>query len=97
MKETDLDNVKAMAKIFLEIEIGETEMSPAIVQHPFANSGFYPCRSDDGNLRVIDITTPQGLKEWKKIMRDRIDSITSIGELFLYADTRRIKFKKYRI
>lgn len=40
MKETDLDNVKAMAKIFLEIEIGETEMSPAIVQHPFTNSGF---------------------------------------------------------
>lgn len=62
MKETDLDNVKAMAKIFLEIEIGETEMSPAIVQHPFTNSGFYPCRSDDGNLRVIDITSerPQG-------------------------------------
>ena len=84
MKETDLDKVKAMAKVFLEIEIGETEMSPAIVQHPFANSGFYPCRSDDGNLRVIDITTPKGLKEWKKIMRDRIDSITSIGELFLY-------------
>ena len=86
MKETDLDNVKAMAKIFLEIEIGETEMSPAIVQHPFANSGFYPCRSDDGNLRVIDITTSQGFDEWKKIMRERIDSITSIGELFLYVN-----------
>ncbi len=86
MKETDLDKVKAMAKVFLEIEIGETEMSPAIVQHPFANSGFYPCRSDDGNLRVIDITTPQGLKEWKKIMRERIDSITSIGGLFLYVN-----------
>lgn len=86
MKETDLDKVKAMAKVFLEIEIGETEMSPAIVQHPFANSGFYPCRSDDGSFRIIDITTPQGLKEWKKIMRERIDSITSIGELFLYVN-----------
>ena len=86
MKETDLDNVKAMAKIFLEIGIGETEMTPAIVQHPFANSGFYPCRSDDGNLRVIDITTPQGFDEWKKIMRERIEGITSIGELFLYVN-----------
>ena len=53
MKETDLDKVKAMAKVFLEIEIGETEMSPAIVQHPFANSGFYPCRSDDGTRITI--------------------------------------------
>ena len=86
MNETDLDNVKEMAKIFLEIEIGETEMSPAIVQHPFANSGFYPCRSDDGSFRIIDITTPQGFDEWKKIMRERIDSITSIGELFLYVN-----------
>lgn len=86
MKKTDLDNVKTMAKIFLEIEIGETEMSPAIIQHPFTNTGFYPCRSDDGNLRIIDITTPQGLKEWKKIMRERIDGITSIGELFLYVN-----------
>ena len=76
MKETDLDNVKAMAKIFLEIEIGETEMSPAIVQHPFTNSGFYPCRSDDGNLRVIDITTPQGLPPWKQLLRGRHDGIT---------------------
>lgn len=86
MKETDLDNVKILAKIFLEMEVVASEWSPAIVQHPFANSGFYPCRSDDGNLRVIDITTPQGLKEWKKIMRERIDSITSIGELFLYVN-----------
>lgn len=86
MKETDLDKVKAMAKVFLEIEIGETEMTPAIVQHPFANSGFYPCRSDCGNLRVIDITTPQGFDEWKKIMRERIDGITSIDELFLYVN-----------
>ena len=30
MKETDLDKVKAMAKVFLEIEIGETEMTPAM-------------------------------------------------------------------
>lgn len=79
MKETDLDKVKAMAKVFLEIEIGETEMTPAIVQHPFANSGFYPCRSDCGNLRVIDITTPQGFDEWKKIMRERIDGIKLRG------------------
>lgn len=84
MKETDLDKVKAMAKVFLEIEIGETEMSPAIVQHPFAYSGYFHYRTADNCLQVIDITTPQGLKEWKKIMRDRIDSITSIGELFLY-------------
>lgn len=68
MKETDLDKVKTMAKILLEIEIGETEMLPAIVQHPFTNSGFYPCRSDDGSFRIIDITTPQGFDEWKKIV-----------------------------
>lgn len=86
MKETDLDKVKTMAKVFLEIEIGKTEMSPAIVQHPFTNSGFYPCRLDDGNLRIIDITTSQGFDEWKKIMRERIDSITSIGGLFLYVN-----------
>lgn len=29
MKETDLDKVRTMAKVFLEIEIGETEMTPA--------------------------------------------------------------------
>ena len=89
MNEPDLDNVKEMAKIFLEIEIGETEMSPAIVQHPFANSGFYPCRSDDGSFRIIDITTPQGFDEWKKIMRERIDSISNCMRILKRVNRRR--------
>ena len=36
-KETDLDGVKSVATTLLFTDYHKTEMSPAIVQHPFTN------------------------------------------------------------
>jgi hypothetical protein len=40
MKQTNLDGVKEVAKIFLAMKPIRTEMSPAIVIHPFTDSGY---------------------------------------------------------
>ena len=86
MKETDLRGVKEIAKIFLAMKPMTTEMSPAIVQHPFTNTGYFPYRTVDGNLRIINIMTPQGFNEWKEIMSEKIDRMTSVAQIFLYVN-----------
>lgn len=57
-KETDLDAVKEVLKAFLYMPVEETEYSPIVVQHPIFESGF----SSVGG-KIVDITTPDGLKE----------------------------------
>lgn len=86
MKETDLRGVKEIAKIFLAMKPMTTEMSPAIVQHPFTNTGYFPYRTVDGNLRIINIMAPQGFNEWKEIMSEKIDRMTSVAQIFLYVN-----------
>ena len=69
-KETDLDAVKEVLKAFLYMPVEETEYSPIVVQHPIFESGF----SSVGG-KIVDITTPDGLKEAVIQMEKRIDAV----------------------
>lgn len=69
-KETDLNAVKEVLKAFLYMPVEETKYSPIVVQHPIFESGF---SSVDG--KIVDITTPDGLKEAVVQMEKRIDAV----------------------
>lgn len=69
-KETDLNAVKEVLKAFLYMPVEETEYSPIVVQHPIFESGF---SSVDG--KIVDITTPDGLKVAVDKMEEKIDTI----------------------
>lgn len=38
-EETDLDHLKHLAGVFLELDIVPTKLSPVVVKHPFTDSG----------------------------------------------------------
>ena len=56
MKQTNLDGVKEVAKIFLAMKPIRTEMSPAIVIHPFTDSGYALVSVKEELLQSSDIS-----------------------------------------
>lgn len=66
-KITDLNSLKAMARMFAMLEVHETEFSPIVVKHPFTDSGIVAYRNGSGDIVQADITADtQSLKEWRR-------------------------------
>lgn len=62
-KESDLNEIKALAKIFVYTEITKTEFSPAIIIHPIFESGIQYFKIDN-EIKMIDITDDEeGIKK----------------------------------
>ena len=55
LRETDLFRVKLVAHTLLDVQIQKTAFSPAIVSHPFTNSGISALRKEDGSLSMVDL------------------------------------------
>ena len=65
-QETDLEQVKTVAKCLLFTEIRTTPYAPMVIQHPFASSGFIFIPGDDF---PIDITkNAENLNRWRDYM-----------------------------
>lgn len=65
-KESDLNEIKVLAKIFVYTEITKTKFSPAIIIHPIFESGIQYFKIDN-EMKMIDITDDEeGLKKFKK-------------------------------
>lgn len=47
---TDLREIKKLARMFVMLDIQNTEYSPLIVKHPFTDSGWSPTETEDGGL-----------------------------------------------
>lgn len=54
--ETDLESVKAVARSFLMLEPQETEFSPAIIKHPFTDSGIVASPQNKDGFSPLIIT-----------------------------------------
>lgn len=79
MKEiTDLENIKERAKMLLNTNIIETQMSPMFVSHPFTKSGivFVPEGNDMVELNIAE--SPVAFVKWKDIMSKQIDNSSSV-------------------
>ena len=78
IRETNMDEVRRIAKTFLMIDYVKTPFSPLVVIHPFTNSGVVPVREGDG-IRLVDITKDKNdfslrlLRYITNIIRNRID------------------------
>ena len=72
-QETDLEQVKTVAKCLLFTEIRTTPYAPMVIQHPFASSGFIFIPGDDF---PIDITkNAENLNRWRDYMSKQIDAV----------------------
>lgn len=54
---TDLREIKKLARMFVMLDIQNTEYSPLIVKHPFTDSGMVAYRTEDGGIAQADITS----------------------------------------
>lgn len=81
---TDLEKLKTLAHVFLDLDIRLTSYSPMIVDHPFTNSGLTGIRGEDGNLVIVDlINDPKALAQWRTQVGKQIDRTDSAMRLFL--------------
>ena len=79
---TDLSQVKAVATALLYTDIGETEFSPVVVQHPFTSSGMVALRTN-GSIQIVDLTaSEENLALWQKQMASIIDQCKSAFEVY---------------
>lgn len=91
---TDLYQVKIVAKWLLDIKIHRTPYSPMVVQHPFASSGFMLI---PGAEQIIDITkNAENLKLWRGYMSRLIDKANGAYSIYMMLNkTYGLTFLKY--
>ena len=84
-KETDMDEVKSIAKMLLMTDVHETKFSPMVVQHPFTSSGIVVLPEKDGkNFKPVDITQDaENLRAWRKAVSSAIDHTENPYELYM--------------
>lgn len=80
MESTNLTQVKKTAQLLLRVEVHKTPFSPAIVQHPFASSGFVV---PPGTNELIDITAnAENLKKWQDCMDKAIANAKNVYAIY---------------
>lgn len=74
-KETDMAEVKSIAKMLLMTDVHETKFSPMVVQHPFTSSGIVVLpEKDNKDFRPVDITRDRdNLQAWRNMVSSAID------------------------
>ncbi len=94
MSQTNMQEVKCVAKWLLFTDVHTTEYSPMIVHHPFASSGFMML---PGTNEILDITASMESREkWRDYLGKKIDEAKSAYEIFLMLNkTYALTFIKY--
>ncbi len=98
MKETDIGAVKQMANLFLCFEPQKTKFSPAIISHPFTDSGITMCKGKDGQapelLNILE--DDDAMVRWRQDKRAQIEAITEPGQMLsLLTKPYYLTFLKY--
>ena len=77
-RKTDFEQVKMIAKVMVYLPIEETELSPAVVKHPYTDSGITMIETTGpGPSRIINLLEDQeGQERWMKALEAEIDSMT---------------------
>ncbi|MBE6971758.1 MAG: hypothetical protein E7446_06525 [Ruminococcaceae bacterium] len=96
-RETDLEQLKRLAKTFLYFDIQLTDFSPLIVKHPFTTSGITGLRGDDGGIIMADlVNNPEDLDKWREAVKEQIDEADSAFQLHMMVDkSYALGFLKY--
>lgn len=72
---TELQGVKSVAHMLLNLDIQLTKFSPMIVSHPFTNSGISGIVGEDGGFQMADlVNNPKDLKKWRQQVGKQIDN-----------------------
>lgn len=91
--ETDLQNVKRIAKGLLNVSILETNYSPMIVSHPFTKCGIVTMLDGDEFFQADITKSEDSLAKWKNMVALQIDESRSAFQIYcLLNDSYRLMF-----
>lgn len=77
-EETDLDQLKHLAHVFLELDIIPTKFSPVVVKHPFTDNGVVGIPGKDGELLMVNLLDdPAALQSWKELCSQQIREVNT--------------------
>jgi hypothetical protein len=82
-KETDLEEVKRIASLFLWLPPHETEFSPVIVKHPFTDCGiviFHNSQQETETANILE--SESALNCWREEMGKWIKQAESVQEIY---------------
>lgn len=82
-KETDLEEVKRIASLFLWLPPHETEFSPVIVKHPFTGCGiviFHNSQQETETANILE--SESALNCWREEMGKWIKQAESVQEIY---------------
>lgn len=92
-QKTNLNKVKQIARIFVYVDIETTEFAPAVVKHPFTDSGiaFIPGESGGRMLNLLD--NEDDLKAWHQLIIEIIDRQNDVfGLTMMVCKSYRLQF-----
>ena len=95
IKETNIDLVRGMANTFLHLPIEKTKFYPAIVAHPFTDSGITGINTEDGCRMVNLCESEEDLKFWQEKVKEVIDKSDLFGIFFMISKPYRFGFLKH--
>lgn len=83
LQETNLVQVKSIAKAMLLMELRETEFSPAVVQHPFTSFGISMIY-EDGETTMLDLVQKkEDLHTWRVMMSKQIEKADDAFRIYM--------------
>lgn len=85
MKETNLDEIKAIAKSLLYVDIVESKIDTFLI-HPFLNSRYMIFHSHDEHLTDI-LASPENLQKARDFFSKRIDEADDVWRILIYMHT----------
>lgn len=96
-KETDLSAVKETAKLFLTLDIQETEFSPSIVKHPFTDSAIISVPNYKKEFLIYNLLEDNdALKKWQSVIRETIEKAESASDISnMITKSYRLAFLKH--
>lgn len=81
--QSNLAEIKRLAKSFLYLEPEATEYSPMIIHHPFTSSGFVGLRDDAGDVQIGNILeNAEDKTRWQGQLGKFIDDSTDVFEIY---------------
>ena len=83
-EKTNLRAIKYCAGVLAFTKIHKTEFSPIVVQHPFTSSGIVNIIIENGEPKLIDITTDIiNLYQWQRTIHKKIKSSRNVFEIYM--------------
>ena len=95
--ETNLDEVKTIAKIFVFLDVKETEMSPMFVIHPVFESGYISIKNDNGEMEIVNVLESEdNLDRARKQIVETIDRFQKVSSIVnIIRKSYRLTFLSY--